>query len=497
MPAENLMTIGDPLRAEYETWLAGFALFGPDHFLRAASDWETLGQTQADFARSVQEIQAWLDLDSWLTSGFLPVPGVISPPALASKTSLAERSSGAWPAWPAASPVSPPSFSAEEVSPPGSQPAGPGAASSSGVPKNLITRPDVETSRRPHSQQSVALLAPIGSLSDLARMVQMTSYRDEAEAPEHPFESPISPLFTRTRPDAEDAIFEPSGLSPETRAAPLVSSKASDPAQLWEEASLTDEDSVTGDGLDSPSQTVLPGDWPSPPFAPSAQAAFLSPTAFAETDLSPASLQPVGRPAVMGRESALSDQTAVDLGLPEKSAKTRSVDAPSLTPSDASWNRSRSAPETIEGVQESPAETPFSAGELTRLGNELAAGFFSAPAPLTSAESQPDAPPIGAATDWLTLLAAVTLPGRRSAHLPEKIAGQRVETLSPNQQARSSSEQIPGWNDTPEVVRQIIETDTDTAANNSTLSPLDVQDMLAALRQEIWREYRRFYGTVA
>ncbi|MCK6626854.1 MAG: hypothetical protein L6R45_16975 [Anaerolineae bacterium] len=496
MPAENLMTIGDPLRAEYETWLAGFALFGPDHFLRAASDWEPLGQTQADFARSVQEIQAWLDLDSWLTSGFLPVPGVISPPAPASKTSLAERSSGAWPAWPAASPVSPPSFSAEEVSPPGSQPAGPGAASSSGVPKNLIVRPDVETSRQPHSQQSVALLAPIGSLSDLARMVQMTPYNDEAEAPEHPLESQAAPSFTRTMPGAEDAIFGPPGLSPQTRAAPAASSSDLDLAEEWQSASFTDEAPVADDEVGSPSRVVLPGEWPSSPVAPSAEATFLSPAAFSETDFPPASLQPVGRPAVMGSDLDFSDRPGVDWGAPEKSTETRPVDAPSLTPSDASWNRSRSAPEIREGTPENSAEAPFSAGELARLGNELAAGFFSAPAPLTRAGAQPDAPSIGAATDWLTLLAAVTLPGRMPGLSSEKIAGRPVETLSPGPPV-PPSKQTQDWNDTPEVVRQIIETDADMAANNSTLSPLDVQDMLNALRQEIWREYRRFYGTVA
>lgn len=492
MPGENLKTIGDQLRAEYETWLAGFALFGPDHFLRAASDWETLGQTQADFARSVQEIQAWLDLDSWLTSGFLPAPGVVSPSAPASKTGLAKPSSGAGPAWPAASPVSPPSFSPEEFS----LPAGPSAASSFGVQESMLVRPDMENPSRPSSQKSAARLAAIGSLSDLARMVQITPYNDEAEAPEHPLESPAAPSFTRTRPGAEDSIFEPPGLSPQTEAAPIASSQVLDLAQLWEAASATTEAPVTDDDPGSPSRAALPGDWPNPPVALSAETAFLSPTALAETDLPPVSLQPVGRAAVRGSDVDLSGRPGVDWDTPEKSAEIRSIDAPPPTPANASLAGRRFASETMEGVQENPAEAPFSAGELARLGSELAAGFFSAPAPLTRAEAQPDAPSIGAATDWLTLLAAVTWPGKRLAHLPEKLARRPVETLLPYPQAPSSSEKVQVWNDTPEVVRQIIETGADTAANNATLSPLDVQDMLDALRQEIWREYRRFYGTV-
>jgi hypothetical protein len=497
MPGENLRTIGDQLRAEYETWLAGFALFGPDHFLRAASDWKTLGQAQADFARSVQEIQTWLDLDSWLTSGFLPVPGVVPPPAPASKMGLAEHSSNAWPVWPAASPVSPRSFSPEEFSPHSSQPAAPGMASSPRAEKSLIARPDAENANQLHSQQRTARLSAIGSLSDLARIVQMTPYTNESEAPEHPLESPAALSFTRTRLGAEDAIFGPPGLSPQTEAAPLASGEALDLARMWEGASATSEDSVADDDISSPGRAVLPGDWPSPPVAPSAETAFLSPTAFAETDLPPASLRLVGRPAVMGSDLDLSGRPGVDLGAPEKSAETRSIDEPTSTPANASLAGRRFAPETMEGVQENPAEASFSAGELARLGSELAAGFFSAPAPLTSAGSQPDSPHAGAATDWLTLLAAVTWPGRMPSLPSEKIAGQPVETLSPNQKAPSSSQQTLGWNDTPEVVRQIVETGADTAANNSTLSPLDVQDMLAALRQEIWREYRRFYGTVA
>ncbi|GAB4442202.1 MAG: hypothetical protein Fur0044_38630 [Anaerolineae bacterium] len=194
----------------------------------------------------------------------------------------------------------------------------------------------------------------------------------------------------------------------------------------------------------------------------------------------------------MGSDLDLSGRQGVDWDTPEKSAEIRSIDEPTSTPANASLAGRRFVPETIEEAPENPVEAPFSAGELARLGSELAAGFFSAPAHLASTESQPDDPSIGAATDWLTLLGAVTLPGRRSAHLPEKLAGQPVETLG---QHAPSSQQTPGWNDTLEVVRQIVETGADMAANNSTLSPLDVQDMLDALRQEIWREYRRFYGT--
>jgi hypothetical protein len=460
MPGEDLRTIGDQLQAEHETWLAGFSLFWLDHFLRAASDGETIGQAQADFTHSVQEIQTWLDLDSWLTSGFLPAPGVVSPPASASKTSLVEHPSGAWPAWPAASPVSPASFSPEEFSPSGSQPAAPGAASFSGVQESLISMADEENFRQPRPQKSAASLAPIGSLNDLARMVQITPYSDEAEAPEHPLESQVGPLFAEMMPGVEDATFEPPGLSPQMKAVSLASSEALDLAEVWQPDSFTDEEPVADDDVGSPSRAGLPGDWSGPPVAPSDEAAFLSPAVFAETDPPPASLQLVGRPAVVGSNLDLSGRPGVDLD-----------------------------------TQENPVEASFLVGELARLGSELAAGSFSAPVRLTSAKSQPDALPTGAA-DWLTLLAAVTLPGRMPSLPSEKIAGQPVETLSPNQKAPSSSEKAPGWNDTPEVVRQIVETDADTAANNSTLSPLDVQDMLAALRQEIWREYRRFYGTV-
>ncbi|MBE7470155.1 MAG: hypothetical protein HS114_13570 [Anaerolineales bacterium] len=488
MPSENLKTIGDQIQAEYETWLAGFSLFWPDNFLRATSDWETIGQAQADFARSVQEIQAWLDLASWLTSGFLPVPGVVSPHAPASQTGLTEHFSRAWPA---ASPVSPPSFSPEEFSPPGSRPAEPGAASSSGVSKNMIARPDAENPSPLHSQQSTARLAAVGSLSDLARMVQITPYNDEAEAPEHPLESPAAPSFTRTRPGAKDALFEPPGLSLQTRVTPLASSKVLNQTEEGQSASFTDEAPVADDEVGSPSRAVLPGDWPSSPVASSAEATFLSPA----TNFPPASLRPVGRPAGVGSDLDLSGRQGVDWDTPEKSAEIRSIDEPTSTPANASLTGRRFAPETIEEAPENPVEAPFSAGELARLGSELAAGFFSAPAHLASTESQPDASPIGVAADWLTLLAAVTWPGRRSAPLPEKLAGRPMQPLSPNPQAPSSSEKAPGWNDTLEVVRQIVETGADMAANNSTLSPLDVQDMLDALRQEIWREYRRFYGT--
>lgn len=73
MTDEPLTTLGKSLRAEYQSWLVCFVPSWPDKFRLAVYDWETMGQADAAFTRLLRQMLEWLELDDWLTSGFLPL----------------------------------------------------------------------------------------------------------------------------------------------------------------------------------------------------------------------------------------------------------------------------------------------------------------------------------------------------------------------------------------------------------------------------------------
>ncbi|MFZ6028608.1 MAG: hypothetical protein ACOYYS_12900 [Chloroflexota bacterium] len=537
MPADDLIALGEGLRAGYQAWLLALRL-------PAAADDEALAAFQAEAGYVIAGIQDWLALDAWLTSGFFPPPaGAVSsnPPVSVSESAsgsgllrvLAPVTSGAsspadsWPtAWhdlPAPRPLR--TAAAQERAP---QPPG---------------TPD-PTGRL--SRSRAASTGMVGGLRDLAQLLDAAAYTDDVSPAAVAGAASAATGFAKASAGGDRSFSAPTrmiaAISPEN---PPPIGQADDTgmlsgADLWGQAAAGrgGRMHVAGEANAHPDEeAVSPSNRPDETFAcpdgaPAIPLPEVSPV------LEEVARQPETLPQRAAAGTAVSAPGEAGGARPPQLAASRAGGTPAVTPSpggygisgepfaDSRANARAQAllPEAVTPAIDLPA-TGFSADDLRRLGEEIAAASGST-ASAACAHPVPGAP--AHRSGWMALPAVLRIVsfGRTAPSFPAAPAG--VVWDGAESTPLPPAEGIPG----PEAVRHPAVTGpaerpavtgpaerpavtgpaerpavTGPAERPAVTGPAerpaaaafsewDVQELLEALKREAWREYERFYGPV-